>query len=816
MHRSSVSGISVAAAFDAKPGANPVSRVILIGSFPPRRCGIATFTSDVHAALKTAAPDLDCGVVAMTDEGGAYDYGPDVMFAVRQNNAADYLEAARKINDAAPDAVCVQHEFGLFGGPAGEHLMLMLDAIRAPVTTTLHTVLTDPNADQRRVFERLIKRSARIVVMAEKGRQILEDVWNVPAAKIMVTPHGAPDRPLVDTADAKARLGLDGHEVMLTFGLLSPGKGLESMIRALPEIIKARSTALYVILGATHPHLVAREGEAYREGLFTLARELGVGDHVRFHNQYVDTPLLLDWLSAADLYVTPYLNEAQITSGTLSYAVALGKAVISTPYWHAQELLADGRGVLTPFDDTAAMATAVIDLLGDPDRLNALRRRAWEAGRETLWSRLADRYLGAFTAVRDAPRPTRAASAEPRSFAPEALPRPALGGVRRMTDGVGILQHSVYSIPDRNHGYCVDDNARALLLMHRLRAVGLRTPETDALAETYSAFVHHAWNDSAGRFRNFMAYDRTWLEDVGSDDSVARAWWSVAVTASEAGSPALRQWARELAVRITPHLDSFTALRTYAFLVLGLASLVRAEPALAHERALLARLANGLAGVLAGNETDDWRWFEDGLTYDNARLPEALLRAGQVLDDDALIQAGLNALHWLCGKQTGVGGVFRAVGTGNFGKAFTVEAPFDQQPLEAAATVDACAAAYAATGDKGWLSEARRAYDWFLGRNDLGIPLGDPLTGDCYDGLTPTAPNYNRGAESVLSFQLATCAMHALEAIARPGARPAETATAKGLIAERCHSSATATSDSRPIPRASSFGPSTSLQIPDR
>lgn len=805
--------------FDAPPAgisAAALKRVVLIGSFPPRRCGIATFTCDVLDALKTASPDLDCRVVAMTDEGGDYDYGRDVMFQVRQNNAADYLEAARRINEADPEAVCVQHEFGLFGGPAGEHLMLMLDAVRAPVTTTLHTVLTRPDGDQRRVFERLIKRSARIIVMAERGRQILTDVWNVPASKIVVTPHGAPDRPLIDTAEPKARLGLDGHEVMLTFGLLSPGKGLESVIRALPAIVQARPTALYVILGATHPHLIASEGEVYREGLSDLARELGVGDHVRFHNQYVDTPLLLDWLSAADLYVTPYLNEAQITSGTLSYAVALGKAVISTPFWHAQELLADGRGVLTPFNDPEALAAAAIALLGDPERLTALRRRAWEAGRETLWSRLAERYLAVFAEARETRPPARAASAEPRSFAAEALPRPALGGVRRMTDGVGMLQHSVHAVPDRNHGYCVDDNARALLLMHRLRAVGVNTAETQALAETYAAFVHHAWNDSAGRFRNFMAYDRTWLEDVGSDDSVARAWWSVAVTASEAGSPALRQWARELAVRISGHLDSFTALRTYAFLVLGLASLVRAEPGLTRERDLLERLAAGLAGVHNGCETSDWCWFEDGLTYDNARLPEALLRAGQVLDDERLVTAGLRSLDWLCGMQTGAGGVFRAVGTANFGQPLTVAAPFDQQPLEAAATVDACAAAYAASGDPRWLLEARRAFDWFLGKNDLGVPLGDPLTGDCYDGLTPTGPNLNRGAESVLSFQLAACAMLTLERIAQPGPRPAVKAQAEGLPAERCPTSSTATFDSRPTRRASLSGPSTSLQIPDR
>ncbi len=796
--------------------AQPLRRVVLIGSFPPRRCGIATFTCDVLDALKAAAPSLDCSVVAMTDEGGGYDYGAEVMFQVRQNNAADYLEAARRINESSPDAVCVQHEFGLFGGPAGEHLMLMLDAVRAPVTTTLHTVLTDPDADQRRVFERLIRRSSRIIVMAERGRQILTDVWKVPAAKIVVTPHGAPDRPLTGTAAAKARLGLAGHEVMLTFGLLSPGKGLETMIRALPAIVAARPDALYVILGATHPHLIAREGEAYREGLFTLARELGVGDHVRFHNQYVDTQLLLDWLEAADLYVTPYPNAAQITSGTLSYAVALGKAVISTPYWHAQELLAEDRGVLTPFNDPGAMAAAAVALLGDPERMAALRQRAWNAGRDTLWSRLAERYLAVFSEAREQRTPARVAGAEPRSFAANPLPRPSLGGVRRMSDGVGMLQHSVYAVPDRNHGYCVDDNARALLLMHRLRAVGINTPETAALAETYSAFVHHAWNGDAGRFRNFMAYDRTWLEDVGSDDSVARAWWSVAVTASEAGSPALRQWARELAEKIAPHLDSFTALRTYAFLVLGLASLVRAEPGLTHERELLQRLARGLAGVLRGSETDAWCWFEDGLTYDNARLPEALLRAGMVLDDEGLTQAGLNALHWLCGKQTGVGGVFRAVGTVNFGKPFTVEAPFDQQPLEAAATVDACAAAFAATGDRWWLGEARRAFDWFLGKNDLGVPVGDPLTGDCYDGLTPTGPNLNCGAESVLSFQLAACAMLVLERLAEPAARPADKSSAADRPAERCPTSPTATSASRQTPRGSLFGPSTLLQIPDR
>ncbi|MFZ5669473.1 MAG: glycosyltransferase [Pseudomonadota bacterium] len=799
----------------ARPLPTParVRRAVLIGSFPPRRCGIATFTSDVRDALVAARPGLDCRIVALTDPGGAYAYDEDVLFEVRQDRLADYLEAARRIDAFGADIVCLQHEFGLFGGPAGGHLTTLLDALKAPVATTVHTVLAEPDDDQRRVFGQLLARSSRVIVMAERGRRILTEVWRAPASRIVVTPHGAPDHPLVETAGPKAGLGLGGREVLLTFGLLSPGKGLETVIRALPAIVAARPEALYVVLGATHPRLAAREGETYREGLRALAQDLGVAGHVRFVNAYVDRPRLLEWLAAADIYVTPYLNESQITSGTLSYAVALGKPVISTPYWHAQELLDGGRGVLTPFNDPAALAEAAVALLTDPGRMQAMRRKAWEKGRETLWSRLAERYLEVFDAAKGAePRPR---PVEPRSFAPPHGPPPALGGVRRLTDDVGIHQHSRFAVPDRNHGYCVDDNARALILMRRLRALGWPAAEIEPLATTYAAFVDHAWNPEAGRFRNFMGYDRQWLEDVGSDDSVARAWWAVAVTAADPEAGALRDWARDMARKVSPHLDGFTALRTYAFLVLGLSALVTDEPRLGHERDLLERLSEGLAGVLDGRQTGRWLWFEDVLTYDNARLPEALLRAGRVLRNDRLVEAGLRALDWLCERQTGAGGVFRPVGTGNFHTPLSVAEPFDQQPLEAAATVDACVAAFAATGEGRWLAEARRAFDWFAGRNDLGVPLADPASGECYDGLTPIGPNLNQGAESVLAFQMAACAMLTLDSIARPGPRPAE-APSQRRLAERCPSSTTAVSDSSPTPRASSFGPSTSLRIRDR
>jgi len=832
MHSLSSATRSATAPAGPAPSAGSLRRVVLIGSFPPRLCGIATFTADVHLALTEARPGMDCRVVTMVDDratAGVRDAAE--LCQIRQERLGDYLAAAAAINTLNPDVVCVQHEFGLYGGKAGDYLLTLLEAVRAPVVSTLHTLLTDPNDDQRRVMDRLIQRSSQLIVMAERGRRILTEVWKVPAGKIQVIAHGAPDQPIADTSAPKAALGMAGREVLLTFGLLSPGKGLETVIRVLPQIVSARPGALYVILGASHPNLVAREGEAYRDSLAALAAELGVSDHVRFVNRYVDRPELLEWLGAADLYVTPYLGEAQITSGTLSYAVALGKAVISTPYWHAQELLADGRGVLVPFHDPQALARAAIELLSDPVAMAALRQRAWERGRETLWSRLADHYLAVFAVAR-ATAPRRPAPVT----VPAPLPRTHLGGLRRMTDSVGMLQHSVHAIPDRNHGYCVDDNARALLLVHRLRRAGHRTPETESLAHLYSGFVHHAWNGDAGRFRNFMAYDRSWLEPVGSDDSVARAWWSVAVTAAEGDLPALRRWARELADRILPHMDGFSALRTHAFLMLGLASLVQADPGQGREAEILQNIAGGLAGNLCLRGEAGWCWFEDRLTYDNARLPEALIRSGLALSQPGLVQTGLEALDWLCRIQTGAGGVFRAIGASNFGSDFCVDHPFDQQPLEAAATVDACEAAFLATGDRRWMEEARRAFDWFLGANDLGIPIADPQTGDCYDGLTPRGPNLNQGAESVLSFQLALCALQGMARLAQPelgpplpvkalairaapgGALPVPAAPVhvKGALTQPCHSYATTPSELRPTLRGSSFAPSTSFRNPGR
>ncbi len=739
----------------------PIGRLALIGNFPPRRCGIATFTGDVYDALTEAYPTLKCDVYAMTDEGASYAYPPAVSFELHQNQAADYAEAARRINRSGAEAVCIQHEYGIFGGSAGEHLLILLNALSVPVITTLHTILTHPDPDQRRVMKRLVEKSERLVVMSRRGRDILREVYGVPVNKIAVVPHGVPDHPLVETSQFKDRFDLTGREVLFSFGLLSPGKGLESMIKAMPAIVEARPKSLYVILGATHPHLVAREGEAYRDSLRDLADSLGVGDHVRFVNTYVDTPLLLEYLAAADIYVTPYLNEAQITSGTLSYAVGLGKPVISTPYWHAAELLAEDRGVLTPFNDPEALAAAAISLLSDDAKRERIRGNAYAAGREMIWSKLAEGYMGLFSAVRETPAASRPANLN--SGPRPALIQPRLGAIEAMTDSCGLIQHSVFSVPDRHHGYCVDDNARGLILMVRLASNGMTTKQVDALTTVYAAFVQHAWNPDAKRFRNFMSYERAWLENVGSDDSFGRTFWALGETAAKATRDDLKIWANALAMRALPELDSFTAPRTLAFLTLGLTGLLEAHPSHGEIRGLLVKLAERLSSQLRCERTPAWCWFESGLSYDNARLPEALLRAGKMLGDQDMVRAGLDALEWLCEVQTAPTGCFRPVGSESFDRgAYRLPDPFDQQPLEATASVEAFEAAFAATRDPVWLDRARHAYDWFLGENDLGALMVQANDGGCYDGLTPNGPNLNRGAESLLSFQLAAARMASL------------------------------------------------------
>ncbi len=754
--------------------AHPIDHIALLGNYLPRKCGLATYTTDTYLALKARFPDLRVDVYAMDDHPGRYAYPAEVVRAIPQNDRTAYSDAARAIQASGAKALWVQHEYGIYGGSAGEHLIALLDRIALPVVVTLHTILEHPSPDERRVMDALLRRASRVIVMAEAGRDILKRVHGADDRQIVMIPHGVPDRDLVDPDAKKAAFGWQGRRVVLTFGLLAPNKGIETMIDALPAIVAQHPTTLYAVLGATHPNLVAHEGEAYRDGLVRRAATLGVSDHIEFIDKFAETEELLDYLDAADIYVTPYSNPAQITSGTLSYAVASGKPVVSTPYIHATEILDDDHGRLVDFGDSAGFAREIAALLGDDAARGALAARAYARGRSMIWSKLAENGMAELAA---------AVAAKPRRLTPAIAARktptildPDFQAVERMSDATGMLQHGIYSVPDRRHGYCIDDNARALILASRIAS--LDASARDKWTTVYASFVQHAWNPDTRAFRNFMAFDRNWCEDKGSEDSNGRTLWALGVTANEAPERKHRDWATVLFDQTAPIALDFGSPRAQAFTMLGAASIDAARPGHGLARNLMARFGDQLLTLLDAARRPEWSWFEIVLAYDNARLPEALIRAGVALDRDDLVACGIETLDWIVARQTSPEGHFRAIGTESFGREYADPLPFDQQPLEAQATIDACAAAFDGTRDPRWVDEAMRAYRWYLGANELDLPLASGADGGCYDGLMPTGVNRNQGAESILALQLASCAISALSKRSGTVAQPERRAIA--------------------------------------
>ena len=725
-----------------------VRHIALIGNHLPRRCGIATYTTHVAKAVAERFPDLRVDIWAMEEPGGDHAYPETLTGTIRQDEPASYLEAARRITASGADMVWIQHEFGIFGGKAGDHILSLIDRMTVPVALAMHTVLSEPDRDQRRVTLALVERCESIIVMAEAARILLIELYQADPDQVIVIPHGIPDRPFTGTAAMKARLGLAGHDVILTFGLLSQGKGIETVIAAMPEVVLRNPRALYVVLGATHPHALAWEGETYRNSLQALAVELGVADQVRFIDAFVEQEELLDYLAAADIYATPYLNPEQVTSGTLSYAVGLGKPIISTPYVHARELLGNRFGRLVEFGDSTGFAAAINALLADPKGTADLRRRVYALGRTMIWPRLADASMERFEAVAARGR------SQPLPIRPPAIPHElGLAAIERICDTTGMLQHSIFDVPDRAHGYCIDDNARALMLACR----DSRMPPN--WLPVFAAFVEHAWNPEVKRFRNFMNFDRSWKEVAGSEDSCGRAVWALGFAAIHAPEPSFRTWARKLYERVIEPLSQLRSPRAQAFLMLGTAALAENQPSDPLPAQLLARWGDGLLGLMNEYRQLGWDWFEPVLAYDNSRLPEALIRAGLAIGREDFVERGLVGLEWLDGQQATAEGHFRAIGSDSFGANYAPPLPFDQQPVEAWAMVDACDAAYAATGNARWQERACNAYLWFLGKNELGQAPGDPASGECCDGLIPTGINRNRGAESILAFQLATIAI---------------------------------------------------------
>lgn len=740
-------------------------RVAFIGNALPRRCGIATFTTDLELAVSALDEVAETAIVAMCDPGGDYRYPPMVRLTIAQDDPADYRAAAQYINSGGFDVACLQHEFGIFGGEAGSHVLGLIGALDVPLVTTLHTVLDSPSPAQRAVMDAILAASARVIVMARKGRDILIETYGADPERIAVIPHGIPDAAFEPADAARQRLGFAGRRVILTFGLISPNKGIEVMIEAMPAIIAEAPDAVYVVMGATHPHLLRSAGETYRDSLIERVRRLGIEGHVVFLNRFVDRPELLEHIAMCDVYVTPYLVAAQMTSGTLAYSHGLGRPVVSTPYWHAAELLADGSGVLVPFGDPVSLGQAVADLLGDEPVRAAMARQAYVASRPSTWANTARRYADCFRSV------TRKAGLR-AGPAPEPLPAPPLpqASTRHfmaMCDDTGLFQHAVHSIPDRHHGYCIDDNARALLLCCTPGS-GLADGVSDTLASRFAAFIQHGWNPDNRRFRNFMGFNRQWLEPAGSEDSHGRTLWALGASAQHRANRTAAHWAAALFREALPPVLAFTSPRAWAFALLGLDHYCAGYPEDETACAVRTELARRLEILLLASESADWVWFENRLTYDNARICEALIRTGSAIDAVHITGAGLRSLRWLLEMQKAPAGHFRPVGSQGFMLDRCAPLAFDQQPLEAAATISACAAALASGVAGPWRIEARRAFDWFLGANDLNVPLVDIATGSCRDGLHPDRANENRGAESVLSYLLGLADLHRCEAGTTP------------------------------------------------
>lgn len=728
--------------------------------------------------MSAAAPDAECLVGAVNDRPEGYAYPPRVRFEIQEKDLDSYRRAADFLNFNNADVLCVQHEFGIYGGPAGSHLLALLKEVRMPVVTTLHTILREPNPAQRLVMDELARRSDRLIVLARKGAEILRETYGIAEEKVDIIPHGIPDMPFVDSSHYKEQFGVEGRQVLLTFGLLGPGKGIEHVINALPEIVRRHPATVYLVLGATHPHLLAREGERYRLGLERLAEDRGVKENVIFYNRFVSLDDLKEFIGATDVYLTPYLNEAQVTSGTLAYVFGAGKAVVSTPYWHARELLDDGRGVLVPFRDPVAISEAVCGLFDDPERMEKIRHDAYGMGREMIWTAVAERFLESFQHAR-ADRKTRPRAA----FAgwtlgnrPYDLPPLRLDHVVRMSDGTGIFQHAIFNVPNFHEGYCTDDNARAYILCKMLDEIGDLPPAENPgkLATSYLAFLAAAFDYETGRFRNFMSHGRQWLEAAGSEDSHGRALWAVGVGAGNSRDEGHRRLSAQLFERGLTAVGGFTSPRAWSFTLLGVHEYLRHYPGTPEIQAMRATLTGRLVAAWKTYSSEQWPWFEDSVTYENARLCQALILSGQWMPDPEALEIGLESLRWLVSIQKTQSGCFRPIGSDGFYQRAGARADFDQQPLEAQAMVAACHEASRATQDPAWAGEAKRAFEWFLGRNDLGLALYDFTTGGCGDGLHHDRVNENQGAESTLAFHLALAEMNQAGHLAPP-ALPIET-----------------------------------------
>jgi glycosyltransferase involved in cell wall biosynthesis len=727
--------------------------VTFVSTALPRLCGIATFTNHIASAFSglcgiPLGQNPKARIVALHNPTETLHYRPEVEFIIRQTQRKDYIEAAEFLNISQTDVVCLQHEFGIFGGDDGRYVLDLLENLRKPVVTTFHTILQNPSPGQHDVLKRVCELSSYVIVIADKAKQMLKDVYQVPPEKICHIYHGVPDVPFMDPNFYKDQFNLEGKKVLLTFGLIGPGKGIEHAIDAVALVAKKYPQLVYVILGATHPEVKRQTGESYRLGLQQRADEKGIADKVIFFDRFVSDEQLSEFLLMADYYITPYPHKEQISSGTLSFALGCGKAIVSTPYWYAEEILAEGRGILADFNNPEAMAKGLERFLSSEVEYTQVRKRAYQFGRKMVWREIAHQYVKTFQNAAEAGVPTRVE----RKPLPMTIPELTLDHLHRMTDDTGLYQHCIYSVPWREHGYTTDDNARALRFTMRHYAQ-YKDESVLPLIYVYLSFLQDSFNPKKGRFRNYLGYDRNWIDDAGSEDCQGRTLAALADTLVITHSQSVAGLAKELFDNAIGELASFKSPRAWAWVIAATDRYLKKFGGAREVRELRDKMSLRLIKAFEDHATDDWFWCEDYLTYDNARLSKALILAGAVTDHGEKVALGIRSLEWLIKIQTDPEtGHLTIVGNEGWMKKSGERAQFDQQPLEAAALLSACHEAYKTTKDKRWLAEMRKCFNWFLGANDLNAPLYNFNTHGCHDGLQANGVSQNQGAESTLSW----------------------------------------------------------------
>ncbi|MBS2100851.1 glycosyltransferase family 4 protein [Carboxylicivirga linearis] len=725
-------------------------KIAFIGTYPPRECGIGTFTNDLFNSMVNN-PDNENDsnegfVIALSDFPNEYEYPDEVKGIISQNRQEDYLQAVKLINLSGADLCILEHEFGIFGGQSGVYILPLLYRLEVPLIVTLHTILKTPSYNEKAVLQEICKMASKIVVMSHKAIEFLVEIYQVPADKIEFIDHGVPNLQF-DSQISRKELKIDAKKVLMTFGFVGRNKGIETVIKALPKIIEKHPNVIYMVLGKTHPNVVRHSGEEYRIFLMRLVKNLKLENNVVFLNEFLDVKDLFKYLSATDIYITPYLNEAQITSGTLSYAVGVGSAVVSTPYWHAEELLADGRGQLFNFNDAEELSSIIIELFDHPEQLNLLKAKARAYGQKITWPKIGEKYLK--VAHQTLTKKVEKTATKDTILDLLILPPFSMAHINRLTDDTGIIQHAKFGIPNLKEGYCLDDNARALLMV-LMAHKQIKDSRALELSPVYLSYIHYMQNKD-GTFKNFLSFSRHYLDEIGSEDSFGRTIWALGYLLGNAPNDAYYQTGREVFFNAAPNFENLKSIRSIANTMIGVCYYLKSNPSDDSMTERLRNMAHKLIKLYDENETTDWHWFESLLAYDNGILPLALLHSAEILNEDKVLEVAINSMQFLTAHTLNEN-YLSVIGNEKWYKKDGERSVFAQQPIDAMAMVLMYHQAFIVTKDKEYLSKLYISFLWFLGENDLRMSLYDFETNGCCDGFESYGVNRNQGAESSLAY----------------------------------------------------------------